>query len=106
MACDPNCLYDAKNTLKGCIAMYIEEFRTAKDGYRNKNHVCAEVYRESCESCVTEPIDVLALCKAPCKTRLDEAAANCRGAFAKGTPEHDMCIDHAQVVTFQSSDEC
>ncbi|HPB37160.1 MAG TPA: hypothetical protein PK125_03270 [Syntrophorhabdus sp.] len=86
--------------------MYKEEFRTAKDGYRNKNHVCAEGYRESCESCVTEPIDVLALCKAPCKTRLDEAAANCRGAFAKGTPERDMCIDHAQVVTFQSSDEC
>lgn len=46
MACDPDCVADAKNAFKGCVETCKEEFQTAKDGCRNIDHKCAEACRE------------------------------------------------------------
>lgn len=106
MACDPDCLADAKTTFKGCVAACKEDFQIAKDGCRNIDHICAEGCRESFESCI-EPVHTdLAECKAPCNATLAEAIAICREKNAKGSPGRDVCIDIAQLASFLCKDTC
>jgi len=106
MACDPDCLADAKNAFKGCVDACKEDFQTAKDGCRNIDHDCAELCRKGYEDCIFDPLADLAACKLPCNTALADAAARCRTAYSKGSEDRDKCIDQVQVIAFQCKDAC
>ncbi|MBP1735370.1 MAG: hypothetical protein H6Q53_1657 [Deltaproteobacteria bacterium] len=106
LACDPDCLADAKDTLKGCIATCKEEFQTAKDGCRNIDHDCAEGCRKDYEGCIFDPLAELAECKLKCNEDFAPEAARCREKYPKGDPERDKCIDFYQVIAFQCKDTC
>ena len=106
LACDPDCLADAKTAFKECVATCKEDFQTAKDGCRNIDHDCAEGCREVYEGCALTPLADLAECKATnCNPPLTRAIENCRALYQKGE-DRDKCIDQAQVVAFQCRDEC
>ena len=106
MACDPDCLADAKNAFKGCVDTCKEDFQTAKDGCRNIDHKCAEGCREVYEECVEQPLIDLATCKMLCNEDFAPEAARCRATYSKGDPERDKCIDFYQVIAFQCKDTC
>ena len=113
MACDHDCLADAKNAFKGCVATCKEDFQTTKDSCRNIDHDCAERCREGddegyvgYETCILNPLTELAECKLPCNTELAAKVDLCRKENAKGTSERDTCIDFYQVIAFQCKDAC
>jgi len=106
MACDHDCLADAKTTFQECTSVCKEDFQTAKDGCRNIDPKCAEGCREVYDTCVMPPLTQLADCKATkCNPPLTTAVTTCRGLYPKGE-DRDKCIDQAQVVAFQCRDEC
>jgi hypothetical protein len=103
---NPQCVHDARQTKRACVATCQDNFTVDKDMCRNVNHDCADACRAGRATCVAPILDALSACLDTCQTALDAAKTDCRAQFAKGTAERDACIDAAQVVAFSCRDAC
>jgi hypothetical protein len=99
------CKLDAVAAYKACKGECREEFQVAKDGCKNRDHVCAEGCREERDECRQPIRDMHAAAVDACNAERDEDKATCDKLYAAGTPEHDTCVDQAQVEAFQCRDD-
>lgn len=102
----PGCNNDARNQYLVCKASCREAFLVDHDTCRNIDHDCADACRAGREACVAQPFASLETCASNCNDTLAGAKDDCRGQFGEGTPERDVCIDTAQVASFQCRDTC
>ena len=103
---NPQCVQDGAKEKQACIDTCKEDFQAAKDTCWNVDHDCMDTCRAGRDTSVAPIFGALKGCIDGCKATLDDAKANCRTAYAEGTPERDTCIDQAQVVAFSCRDTC
>jgi hypothetical protein len=105
---DPQCVHDANQTKKDCVATCQENFSVARDLCRNVNHECADACRAGRKACVDPIRQVLTDCLGGCQATLDQAKADCRADpnNPPGSTSLDTCIDNAQIAAFTCRDNC
>ena len=103
---NPQCVHEANQTKKACVATCQDNFQVDKDMCHNVDHDCADACRAGRAVCVGPIHDALSSCLDGCQSTLDAAKADCRANNPQGSPERDACIDAAQVIAFQCRDQC
>lgn len=103
---NPECVQDAQDEYKECIAVCRETMQVSKDLCRNVDHDCAESCRQAYTECIGPHIEALEGCKDDCEADREDDVQACRDQFG-GDPEAlDDCVDQAQVQAFMCRDRC
>ncbi len=103
---NPECVQDAQEDYKDCIAVCREFMQVDKDLCRNVNHACAETCRDQYRGCVSPHLEALEACKNLCDQQRQEAVQVCREQHQEDQASLDDCVDQAQVEAFMCRDQC
>ena len=103
---NPQCVQDAQDDFKDCLATCRETFQVIKDLCRNVDHDCAEACRQQFTDCIGPSLADLETCKDACDSERDQAVADCREHHSGDPSALDDCIDAVQVQAFMCRDQC
>mgnify|MGYP005833400481 CR=1 FL=1 len=103
---NPECVQDAQDEYKECIAVCRETMQVSKDLCRNVDHECAETCRQAYIDCIGPYIEALEACKDDCDAQREQDVQACRDEFGGNPAALDDCIDQAQVQAFMCRDRC
>ena len=97
------CHRQARDRLRSCLAVCLDEHQEARDICRNIDPVCGDVCRARRAACLTPFLATLTGCLDTCQTRLNTDKADCP---PEGNAGHDACIDAAQMKAHLCRETC